>query len=454
MRTFVETCRALAAGAVTSEALLTEALERVAAADAGRTADQSTALGAGVFVELADDAMERARAIDRARARGDELPAHAGVPISVKDLFDLQGQVTRAGSVVLEGAKRAERTAPAIQRLLDAGLVVVGRTNMTEFAYSGVGLNPHYGTPLNPWDRQTGRIPGGSSSGAAVSVTDGMAVAGIGTDTGGSCRIPAALTGITGWKPSANRVPLEGVYPLSGSLDSVGVLAHDVAGCAVLDHLMAGGSGTLPESSAISDLRLAVLGHYVIDGLDEVVGRTYQRALAALSAAGADLVEIRVPEIERLPELNAGGGIAAREAWDFHAEQLASSGDGYDPRVAGRIRAGAGVDDEELAAIKAARREIQVAFTSATEGFDAVLAPTVPIVAPPITAFDRDDDYLRLNLLLLRNPSLFNFLDACAISLPVQDDGEAPVGLMLAAANGRDRSLLGIAAEIERKTRS
>jgi aspartyl-tRNA(Asn)/glutamyl-tRNA(Gln) amidotransferase subunit A len=451
MRIFDETCKALSSGEISSEELLAEAQKRVADADAKQGTGTHPSVGGQVFIELDEHAQEKARAIDLARAAGDELPAHAGIPISIKDLFDVQGQVTRAGSVVLEEAAPAAKTAPAIQRLLDAGLVPVGRTNMTEFAYSGVGLNPHYGTPLNPWDRQTGRIPGGSSSGAAVSVTDGMAVAGIGTDTGGSCRIPAALTGITGWKPSANRVPREGVYPLSFSLDSVGVLARDVAGCAALDDLMAGGAGRVPAPRQISELRLAVLDHYVVDGMDDEVSRTYESALNSLSAAGATLERLQLPMIERLPELNARGGIAAREAWDFHAELLASSGDGYDPRVAGRIRAGAQVDDEELAAIRAARQEMTAAFANAMARFDAVLAPTVPIVAPPLAAFEQDDEYVRLNLLLLRNPSLFNFLDGCAISLPIQNESEPPVGLMLAAPNGQDLAVLGVAGGIEQE---
>jgi len=445
VRRFSEASAALAADEISSEALVAEALARAeVSAVAG-----ATDAGESVFIELDVQARERARAVDEARARGEALPRYAGIPISVKDLFDVAGQVTRAGSVVREGSAPAAVTAPAIQRLLDAGLIPIGRTNMTEFAYSGIGINPHYGTPLNPWDRQTGRIPGGSSSGAAVSVTDGMALAGIGTDTGGSCRIPAALTGIAGWKPSANRIPLEGVYPLSVSLDSVGVLAADVAGCAVLDDLMAGGSGTIPESRRASDLRLAVLDHYVMEGMDDTVARSYERALSVLSAAGAVLTEIQLPEIERLPELNARGGIAAREAWDFHAEQLSKAGDRYDPRVADRIRAGAAVNDQELAGIRTARVDMISAFEAAVADFDALLAPTVPIVAPPIAAFETDDAYVRLNLLLLRNPGLFNFLDGCAISLPIHEPGEAPVGLMLAGPNGQDRSLLSIALGLE-----
>jgi aspartyl-tRNA(Asn)/glutamyl-tRNA(Gln) amidotransferase subunit A len=320
---------------------------------------------------------------------------------------------------------------------------------MTEFAYSGVGLNPHYGTPLNPWDRVTGRVPGGSSSGAAVSVTDGMAVAGIGTDTGGSCRIPAALTGITGWKPTARRISCEGVYPLSESLDSVGVLTADAAGCAVLDDLMAQGEGSVPEERPISALNLAVLDHYVTDGMDEPVARCFDQALATLSASGARLTDIRLPVIEQLPELNARGGIAAAEAYAFHRTQLETAGDRYDPRVASRIAAGARVDAAELTRIRSVRVEMIQAFEAALAGYDAVVVPTVPIVAPALSAFESDDEYVRLNLLLLRNPSLFNFLDGCAISLPVHPTGAAPVGLMLAAPAGRDRSLLGVSLGVE-----
>lgn len=431
---------ALEAGEVTSESLVQTALQR---------ARDPAGEGARVFVSVDGDASDRARAMDAARAAGSLPSPWAGIPISVKDLFDVAGQVTRAGSVVLEGQPPAAVTAPAIARLLDAGLIPVGRTNMTEFAYSGVGLNPHYGTPLNPWDRATGRIPGGSSSGAAVSVTDGMVVAGIGTDTGGSCRIPAALTGITGWKPTASRIPCEGVYPLSESLDSVGVLAADVVGCAVLDDLMAGGSGVVPEPRPVARLNLAVLGHYVTDGMDQQVTECFELALAALSESGARLTDIRLPDIERLPELNTRGGIAAAEAYAFHKAQLDAAADRYDPRVASRIAAGARVDAAELAGIRAARAEMIRTFEATLAGYDAVVLPTVPIVAPALSAFESDDEYVRLNLLLLRNPSLFNFLDGCAISLPVHPPGSAPVGLMLAAPAGRDRSLLAASLGVE-----
>ncbi len=436
---------ALAAGAVSSSALVGAALER---------ARDPRGEGERVYLVRYDErAVAAAEAVDAQRSRGEPLSPWAGIPISVKDLFDMVGETTRAGSQVLTGAAPARRTAPAIERLLAAGFIPIGRSNMTEFAYSGLGLNPHYGTPLNPYDRGTGRIPGGSSSGAAVSVTDAMAAAGIGTDTGGSCRIPAALTGITGYKPTAERIPREGVYPLAESLDSVGSLGHSVSCCAVLDDIMAGGRGETPQAPPVTSLRLAVLTNYVTETMDGDVAEAYQQALKALGAAGAELVDVSWPEVEVLPTLNSGGGIAAAEAYAFHARQLETSADGYDPRVGERILAGAASEPGELAEIRRERQRLIDFYGAAMADFDAVLTPTVPIVAPPLSAFEADEDYVRLNLLVLRNPSLFNFLDGCAISLPVHDAGSAPVGLMLAAPAGQDQRLLSVADAVERVVR-
>jgi aspartyl-tRNA(Asn)/glutamyl-tRNA(Gln) amidotransferase subunit A len=445
MPTLIEASRALAEGRTTSVELVEACLSK--ASDPGGE-------GRRVFIDLqVERAREAARAADERRSRGKATP-WTGIPISVKDLFDMEGQITRAGSRVLADAPPAVATAPSIARLIEAGFVVVGRTNMTEFAYSGVGLNPHYGTPLNPWDRTGERIPGGSSSGAAVSVTDGMALAGIGTDTGGSCRIPAALTGIVGFKPTARRVPLEGVYPLSPSLDSVGPLAVSVDCAAILDDVLAGGEGWTPELEAVDALRggalrLAVLDNYVTEGLDQEVAAAWRRALDVLARSGVRLERIRFADLERLPDLNARGGIAAAEAWAHHAARLEDAESLYDPRVGGRIRAGASVTREELDDLYAVRSAMIEEFGALMQGFDAIIAPTVPMVAPRIAEFEADDDYVRLNLALLKHPSVFNFLDGCAISIPVHRPGAAPVGLMLAAPGGADRSILTAARTVE-----
>jgi aspartyl-tRNA(Asn)/glutamyl-tRNA(Gln) amidotransferase subunit A len=441
VHTLVECRESLEAGRVTAEQLLDACLENVLAVGGE---------GERVFIDLqADRARRQAQAADARRAEGMVPSPWAGIPIAIKDLFDVAGQVTRAGSTLLADAAPALTTAPVIERLERAGLVIVGRTNMTEFAYSGVGLNPHYGTPRNPFDRVSGRVPGGSSSGAAISVTDGMAVAGIGTDTGGSCRIPAALTGLAGFKPTASRIPLQGVYPLSPSLDSVGSVGASVSCCAILDDLMAGGQGAVPDPVSLSGLRIAVLDHYVLEGMDDVVGTRWEAILSDLADGGARLSRIRLPDIETLPALNSRGGIAAAEAYAFHEKQLAQAGDDYDPRVADRIRAGAGVSSSDLAHLRSARQDMIGRFGKVMAGFDVFVAPTVPIIAPPLSAFEQDDEYVRLNLLLLRNPSLINFLDGCAISVPIHEPNTAPVGLMLAAPGGLDGTVLTVAAAVE-----
>ena len=290
----------LARGEVRSRDLVAQCLERVADPDGE---------GERVFIEIDEqDVLAQAENLDSLRQAGSPPSEFAGIPISVKDLFDVQGQVTRAGSRILDASPVAAQDAEIVRRLRQAGFVIFGRTNMTEFAYSGLGLNPHYGTPANPYDRMSRRIPGGSSSGAAVSVTDGMAFGAIGTDTGGSCRIPAAFCGITGYKPTAHRVSLKGVYPLSESLDSVGPLAQTVECCAILDAVMSGEERELEDGRPAASLKLGILTNYVLENMEPVVAGQYQLACTALSEAGIELVEFRIEDLESLPELNAKGG--------------------------------------------------------------------------------------------------------------------------------------------------
>ena len=264
MRTLQDAAAALATGATTSRELIETSLARIA--DPGGE-------GARAFIKVhAAQARAMADAADALRRVGRAPGPYAGIPVSVKDLFDIAGEPTPAGSVVLADAPPAKANAPLIQRMLDAGFIPVGRTNMTEFAFSGLGINPHHGTPRSPWDRATGRIPGGSSSGAAVSVADGMAFAGLGTDTGGSCRVPAAMCGIVGYKPTSRRVPITGVLPLAPSLDSVGPLARSVACCAIVDAILAGEAPAAPRRAELTGLRLVVPENFMLDGLDAQVG--------------------------------------------------------------------------------------------------------------------------------------------------------------------------------------
>ena len=405
--------------------------------------------GATAFLHTDPD-LVRAMAdhADRLRQAG-AAPRYAGIPISFKDLFDLAGQPTRGGSRVLENAPPATVDAPVVARLRAAGFLPVGRTNMTEFAFSGLGINPHHGTPRNPYDRETGRIPGGSSSGAAVSVTDGMALAGLGSDTGGSCRIPAALCGIVGYKPTAHRIPREGVLPLSTTLDSVGPLAASVRDCALLDAILAGEEPTTPPPRPVRGLRLAVPRTIVLDGMEPAVAASFDAALRRLRDAGALVDDLLAGELAEIPLANAKGGFSAAEAYAWHRKLIARNGGAYDQRILARLMPGQQQEAADYIDLVATRGELFRRFATITAPYDALVMPTVPMIAPPIAALDDPAEYARVNMLLLRNTALWNFLDRCSISLPCHAAGAAPVGLMLVGAHGADRDLFAMAQGIE-----
>ena len=442
MRNLPELAAALAAGTVTAQTLVERSLSQIT---------DPLGEGAVTFTRVyAEQARASAAAMDHLREAGRAPSPYAGIPISVKDLFDMAGEPTPAGSVVLANAPPATETAPAIARLLAAGLIPVGRTNMTEFAFSGLGLNPHYGTPRSPWDRETGRIPGGSTSGGAVSVADGMAVAAIGTDTGGSCRIPAAMCGIVGYKPTARRVPTEGAFSLSTSLDSVGPLANSVACCAILDAIMAGEAPAVPGSMSLSGLRVALPANLVLDDMENEVAQAYANALAALEAAGARLIETAFPALDEIAPVQAKGGLNVPEAWTTHRELLARAADGYDQRVRSRIERGATIPVHDYIEALRIRARIIARMNLQTQDFDVLAMPTCPRVPPAIAALETDEAaYTSTNLLMLRNTAAANFLDRCAISLPCNLPGEAPVGFMLMGETMGDAKLLRIAAALE-----
>ncbi|MBM3485438.1 MAG: amidase [Alphaproteobacteria bacterium] len=432
----------LAAGRTTSLALTEAALARIAdpAGEGKRT----------MIRVHAEAARAAAKASDALRAHGIVPSPLAGIPASIKDLFDVAGEVTTAGAVVTRNDPPATADAAIVARLRAAGAVIVGRTNMTEFAYSGIGINPHYDTPRNPWDRKTGRIPGGSSSGAAISVTDGFAAYGIGTDTGGSVRIPAALNGITGLKPTARRVPTTGCFPLSWSLDSIGPLAPSVACCALVDAVLAGAAPVVPAALPIAGLRFAVPKHYVLDDLEPVVAATFQKALSRLAAAGATIREIPFEVLLRIPELNAKGGVLGAESYAIHRARLATSKEGYDPRVSGRILRAARMDAADYIDALALRRVIIAEADATTAPYDACLMPVTPAVAPPIADLFNDDELFgKMNLRMLRNTTVGNVLDRCGLSIPAHGTGEAPVGLMVMGETGGDHRLVQIGLSVE-----
>jgi aspartyl-tRNA(Asn)/glutamyl-tRNA(Gln) amidotransferase subunit A len=442
MWTVAQLAADLDAGRTSSRELTERALARIG----DRAGD-----GARVFLKVyADSALAEADHSDRLRKLGVRRSAVDGLPVSLKDLFDVAGDVTRAGSKIRSTSEPAKTDAAAVARLRAAGAVFVGRTNMTEFAFGGLGLNPHYGTPKNPYDRKTGRVPGGSSSGAAVAQADGMAVMSLGSDTRGSIRGPAALCGVTGWKPTARRVPREGAFPLSFTLDSVGPLANSVACCAAYDAILAGEPDAARPQLEAKGLRLLLPRSSALEDLDEDVARAFQSCLSTLSKAGALIGERPVPQFDRQGEYFKGGGYAGAEAYHIHRANQERIGE-YDPRVGKRILLGKSITASDYLAFGDLRAQFIREVERLAAGFDAILMPTTPCIAPTIAEADAsDDDYFRWNMRVLRNNGLINFLDGCAASVPCHEPGGAPVGLMVCGVAGTDRHTLAVAAAIER----
>ncbi len=428
----------LAAGRTTSRKLTEEALARI---------EDPKGEGKRAFIKVwRAQALAAADASDALRKAGIVASPLAGLPVSIKNLCDVAGETTLAGSKALDDAPPAKQDAPVVARLRASGAVIVGSTNMSEFAFSGVGFNPHYGTPGNPADRK--RVPGGSSAGAAVSVADRMAVAALGTDTGGSVRIPAAVCGIVGFKPTARRVPIDGVVPLSTSLDSIGPLANSVEDCAIVDAVFAAEPISVPEPMPLGGLRLAVPRHFVMDDLDPVVAKAFERALKALAAKGVRIEHIDLPELNELASINAKGGFAASEAYAWHKELIARRGNVYDPLVAPRIMRGKEMSAADYVELLGRRIDLCRRVSAITSNHDAVAMPTCAIVAPTLDEVATADGFTRKNMLLLRNTTVGNFLDRCGISLPCHASGELPVGFMLMGEAMADRRVLAMARSV------
>jgi len=405
--------------------------------------------GARTFLTLyQEDAYEAADAADRRARDGASLGRLDGLIVSIKDLFDVAGEPTRAGSKILADARPAQSDAPVVQRLRRAGAVIVGKTNMSEFAFTGVGANPHYGTPRNPADRT--RVPGGSSSGAAVSIGDGMCDIAIGTDTGGSTRIPAALCGVVGYKPTQSRVTTEGAFPLSPSLDSIGPLAGSVEACAAAHAVLAGDQPSAPEPVAMRGLRLGIPQGMPLEDLDRIVSGRFEAAIEQLGQAGALVSDVEFALFDDMARVQSAATIATVEAYYIHHDRIAERGSDYDPIVRARIETGAVVSQSDYARMIAERTELANAMDVALGDVDALALPTTPIVAPTIDEIADPRRFNACNRLLLRNTAIANFFDLCAISLPLPDDGGLPSGLMLFARRGGDRRLFDIASSVER----
>jgi aspartyl-tRNA(Asn)/glutamyl-tRNA(Gln) amidotransferase subunit A len=407
--------------------------------------------GARACLTIYRDAARAAAVATDARAKsGISLGPLDGVLVSIKDLFDVAGEITRAGSKLLaEHGIPAAQDAAVVRRLRQAGAVIVAKTNMTEFAFSGIGANPHFGTPGNPADRT--RAPGGSTAGGAVAVADGMCEIAIGSDTGGSCRTPAAFCGIVGFKPSRQRIPTEGAFPLSFTLDSIGPMARSVTDCEKADAVMAGEEYVEREPAPLSGLRIGIPQGMPIERLDGQVSRSFDAALKRFSAAGARLIECALPELGDMAEVNTRyGGIAPAEAYAIHRERLAKYADMIDPNVRLRLERARTLSAADYIEMIRRRAALVRAMNARIADFDVLAMPTVPIVAPVLAALDKPDEWARTNAMSLRNTTIWNFFDACAISLPLPREGGLPTGLMLAARNGQDRRLFRVATAAER----
>lgn len=400
-----------------------------------------------IFTRLYPDAARAAgEHADAMRAAGVEISPLAGLPVSIKDLVDIAGETTMAGSTVLRDAPPAKADAPVVKRLRIAGAAIVGKTNMTEFAFSGVGLNPHYGTPANPADTKVARIPGGSSSGAAVSVATGLCVAAIGSDTGGSIRIPAALCGIVGFKPTARRVPSAGTIPLSTTLDTICAMTRSVDDCILVDSIIADNALSIPDLP-LAGLRLAVPSTLMLDALDPHVAASFSNALSRLSAAGAKIIDVPFALLNEAADLNKFSGA---ESFAWHRGLLANQEAEYDARVAKRIRTGAAMSAADYIDLHRKRREWIMRMEDALGPFDSMIMPTTPIIAPPIAELEASEEaFFKANGLLLRNPSTINLLDGCAVSVPCHDEGTLPVGLMIAGPAMADRKVLAVSRAVE-----
>ena len=399
-----------------------------------------------------ETALAAAVAADVAHAAGRPPLPLGGLAVSVKDLFDVEGQVTCAGSIVLEGREAATADCLAVARLRSAGAGLLARSNMSEFAFSGVGINPHHGTPANPATAALDpmpRIPGGSTSGGGVSVASGAAFATLGSDTGGSIRIPAALQGLVGFKNTARLTPAEGAIPLSTTLDTVCAITRSVRDAVLVHEVLAHRRVPL-GGRPVRGMRLAVPTTVMLEGLDSHVARAFDRSLAALRRAGAHVLELPLAALGELDALNARGSFAAAESWAWHRQLLSEHRAQYDPRVAARIRRGESMTAADYIDLIQSRKRWIARMEASMAGFDAMLSPTVPIVAPPIAPLiSNDDAFFAVNALLLRNPSAVNMLDGCALSLPCHAPGEFPVGLMAWSSAMRDDALLEVSMAIE-----
>ncbi|WEX79262.1 amidase [Sinorhizobium numidicum] len=401
-----------------------------------------------VFVKLyPETARPEADAADRRLQEGKSLGPLDGRIVSIKDLFDVAGEPTLAGSIIRRNASPASADAAIVRRLRAAGAVVIGKTHMTEFAFTAVGLNPHYPLPGNTFDASL--IPGGSSSGAAVSVAEGTSEIAIGSDTGGSVRIPAALNGLVGFKPTARRVPLDGAFPLSPSLDSIGPLARSVADCALADAIMAGDTPKPLAPLSLKGLKIGIPKGVLLENLAPDIAEAFETSLQMLSRAGAKLAECNVDDLlAHFAVATSIGSVAGLEASRIHANWLLDENAAVDIRVKSTLRRLA-VPDAAVENLLTTRQRLMRAMDERLTPYDMIVLPTTPIAAVPISAVEDDErEYRRVEDLLLRNTEVANQFDLNAVTLPLRGT-RLPAGLMLIGRSGTDGMVMAAALSAE-----
>ncbi|MCC6006566.1 MAG: amidase [Rhodobacteraceae bacterium] len=433
----LETGRRIDEGRLDPRDLLEAALDRAAAhPHAGE-----------IFTLLTPDRARAEAADASARARRNaRLSPLDGVPVTWKDLFDTAGVPTEAGTRLLAGRIPA-RDAALLRRAGAAGMVCLGKTHMTELAFSGLGLNPMTASP--PCVNDPDAVSGGSSSGAAASVAFGLAPLAIGSDTGGSIRLPAAWNDLVGFKPTQGLLPMEGVVPLIPSFDTPGPLARNVVDAAAMFAVLSGrgeaAAGPAGSRCGVAGLRLAVLQDVALDGLEGPTGPAFEAALVRLSARGARIMRLRAPEVGTAMALS--GALFAPEAWGFWGTEIAARPDLVYPPIRERFEAGAGVSAAEHVAAWRHLRGLRRAWWARVSGLDGVLLPAAPIMPPARAAVAADAaHFTERNLMALRNTRIGNLLGACALTFPT---GVASTGLMLMAPPLAEARLLDVGAARE-----
>lgn len=404
---------------------------------------------ANAFTALfAESARSEAEAADRRAAAGTSRGPLDGRIVSVKALFDVAGTVTSAGSAVLRAQPPAIGDALVVTRLRAAGAVIIGKTQMTEFAFSALGTNPHDGVPGNPRDRR--RAPGGSSSGAVVSVVGGMADIAIGSDTGGSIRIPAALSGAVGFKPTSGFVPAAGAFSLSSSLDTIGPIAATVAECFAADQVLSGeGAVSGPQMASPFTFRLIVARGRLFERCEPDVLRAFEHAVERLRSSGLRIEDGSIePALDDVAGIDKIGTFPSIEVGATLGGLGLSRLDGVDPKTRVRIEAGAGILGVDYVRMTRLRQAAIRSFEQSFGNTEVFILPTTPIRAPLLSEVTEDSAFHQANGLVLRNPRIANMLDCPSISLPISVEG-LPVGLMLIGRRNADRSLLEIASCVE-----